>query len=135
MELLFIILLAILSGILIWGELPFTLHPVVLMGKIIEFLKPHLLGYQNKLSGVVLTTLLLSLFVIPIYFILQFAQFNLIVYIIVAGFILFTTFAIKELLNSARLVKQHIDADINQARKSVSYLVSRDTSSTFPRRS
>lgn len=126
MELLFIILFAIFLDLL-WGEPPTSIHPVVLMGKLIDFLKPHLVIYKNKLSGIFLTVLVLSLFLIPFYFILQFAQFNLIIFILVSGFILFTSFAIKGLINSAQVVKQYINTDINQARLMVSYLVSRDT--------
>lgn len=127
MELLFIILLAIILDLL-WGEPPSSVHPVVLMGKIIQFLKPHLSTHQNKSSGIILTFILLALFAIPAYFILQLAQFNVFFYILLSGIILFTTFAIKGLLNSAYLVKNDLDTDLLKARQSVSYLVSRDTS-------
>ncbi len=127
MDILFIIILALLLD-LSWGEPPSFLHPVVYMGKIINFLKPHLIKYENKISGFYLTFLLLSLFVIPIYFIIQSLQLYFLIYIIISAIILSTTFAIKELLNSIRAVKEDIKSDINQARQSVSYLVSRDTS-------
>lgn len=126
MELLFIILLAIILD-LIWGEPPVAVHPVVLMGKVIAILKPRLLRLDNKWSGIVLTIILISLFVIPTYFILLFVQFNVLVYILIGGLILFTTFAIKGLINSVHQVKVQLNIDIDQARKSVSYLVSRDT--------
>lgn len=127
MDILFIILFALLLD-LVWGEPPSSIHPVVFMGKIIDLLKANLLRYRNKISGIILTVILLSLFLIPLYVVLQFIQFNAIIYIVVSSIILFTTFAIKGLLNSAREVKEHINTDINQARQSVSYLVSRDTS-------
>lgn len=127
MEILFIIFLAILLD-LFWGEVPASIHPVVLMGRLIDFLKPHLLKFHNKFSGIALTVISLVIFTIPIYFILEWVQFNIIIYIIVSGFILFTTFAIKGLVDSTRNVKHQLDTDINQARQSVSYLVSRDTS-------
>jgi adenosylcobinamide-phosphate synthase len=127
MDILFIIILSLLLDIF-WGEPPSFLHPVVYMGKIINLLKPHLIKYENKLSGFYLTILLLSLFVIPTYFIIQFTQFNFLFYIVISSIILFTTFAIKELLRTIQAVKKDINSDINQARKSVSYLVSRDTS-------
>lgn len=126
MELLSIIFLAIILDIL-WGEPPSAIHPVVLMGRLIEFLKPHLLKIKNKGSGIILTVILLSIFLIPLYFILQIFQFNVIIYILVSTFILFTTFAIKGLINSVEQVKNQLDNDINLARKSVSNLVSRDT--------
>ena len=127
MDILFIIILSLLLDIF-FGELPSFLHPVVYMGKIINFLKPHLITYENRLSGFYLTFLLLSLFLIPTYFIIQFSQFNFLIYIVISAIILFTTFAIKELLRTVQIVKKDIKSDINQARKSVSYLVSRDTS-------
>ena len=98
------------------------------MGKIINFLKPHLIKNENKISGFYLTFILLSLFLIPTYFIIQFTQFNFLIYILISALILFTTFAIKELLSTVQRVKKDIKSDINQARKSVSYLVSRETS-------
>jgi adenosylcobinamide-phosphate synthase len=128
MELLLIIILAIFMD-LVWGELPSSIHPVVLMGKAIDILKPHLLKIKNKSSGVYLTLILLVLFLIPTYFIIKFALFNIICYILVSALILFTTFAIKGLIKSTRQVKQDISTDINKARQSVSYLVSRDTES------
>ena len=127
MELLVIILLA-LSLDLIRGEPPSSVHPVVLMGKIIDILKPPLLVYKNKISGFILTAILLVLFIIPIYFILQFAQFNMIIYILISGFILFTTFAIKGLIKTSNQIKEYIDTDLIKTRQLVSYLVSRDTS-------
>lgn len=127
MELLFIILLAVILD-LVWGEVPASIHPVVLMGGLIDFLKPHLLKLNNKSSGIILTALLLVVFIIPFYFILQLLQFNMIIHILVSGLILSTTFAIKGLIDSTRDVKNQLDADMDQARTSVSYLVSRDTS-------
>ena len=127
MYILFIIILSLLLDIF-FGEPPSFLHPVVYMGKIINFLKPHLIKNENKISGFYLTFILLSLFLIPTYFIIQFTQFNFLIYILISALILFTTFAIKELLSTVERVKKDIKSDINQARKSVSYLVSRDTS-------
>ncbi len=127
MYILFIIILSLLLDIF-FGEPPSFLHPVVYMGKIINFLNPHLIKYENKISGFYLTFILLSLFLIPTYFIIQFAQFNFLIYILISALILLTTFAIKELLRTVQRVKNDIKSDINQARKSVSYLVSRDTS-------
>ncbi|OPY24290.1 MAG: cobalamin biosynthesis protein [Methanobacterium sp. PtaU1.Bin097] len=126
MELLSVILLAIILDLL-WGEPPSSIHPVVLMGRLIDFLKPHLLRYRNKSSGIILTVILLAVFTIPLYFILQLLQFSVIIYVLVAIFILFTTFAIKGLTDSVKKVKQQLNEDINLARQSVSHLVSRDT--------
>lgn len=126
MELLSIIFLAIILDLL-WGEVPSSIHPVVLMGMVIEFLKPPLLRFKNKSSGFFLTIILLALFLIPLYFILRLLQFNLILYLLVSIFVLFTTFAIKGLMDSVSQVKQQLETDVNLARQSVSQLVSRDT--------
>jgi adenosylcobinamide-phosphate synthase len=48
--------------------------------------------------------------------------------IIVSSILLSTTFSIKLLISSANNVKTDLNNDINKAKKSVSYLVSRDTS-------
>lgn len=127
MELLFIILLAIFLDLL-WGELPSKIHPVVLMGKIIDLLKPHLSLYKNKLSGMFLTGILLILFTIPTHFIIQFSQINYLIYFLTSAIILSTTFAIKGLIETVEEIKQYIDIDIVKTREMVSYLVSRDTS-------
>lgn len=126
MELLSIILLAIILD-LVWGELPSSIHPVVIMGRLINYLKPNLLKLKNRSSGVFLTTILLAVFTIPLYFILQLLELNLIIYILASAVILFTTFAVKGLIVSAHQVKEQLDVDIDSARKQVSYLVSRDT--------
>jgi len=121
-----IILISLFLDLLL-AELPSTVHPVVFMGKLIDFLKPKLLKYQNKFSGMVLTVISLIIFVSISYLILEIAGFNILLYIIVSAFLLFTTFAIKGLLVSAESVMNDIDSDISKARNSVSYLVSRDT--------
>lgn len=126
MELLSIILLAIILD-LVWGELPSSIHPVVIMGRLIDYLKPNLLRLKNRSSGVFLTTILLAVFIIPLYFILQLLELNLIIYVLASAVILFTTFAVKGLIVSTHQVKEQLDVDIDSARKQVSYLVSRDT--------
>lgn len=125
-ELLLIISLALILDLL-WGEPPSQLHPVVSMGRCIDFLKKPLQKHQNKFSGLILTFLLLALFALPTYFILEISRLNLLIYILVSGLILFTTFSINALLSSVRIVKKDLNENINIARRSVSYLVSRDT--------
>lgn len=127
MELLFIILLAVLLDLWL-GEVPASFHPVVLMGRMTDFLKPHLIKHQNKLSGAVLTAIILTIFLIPLFLLLEFLQFNIIIYIFISSFILFTTFAIKGLIDSTRQFMIYLDQDLEQARHSVSQMVSRDTS-------
>lgn len=126
MDILLIIVISLFLDLII-GEPPSFLHPVVYMGKLIDFLKCHLSKYNNRITGFVLTFLVLSLFIIPTFFILDLTQPYTVLYIIISSLILFTTFAIKELFKSIISVEKAIKLDINQARKSVSFLVSRKT--------
>jgi adenosylcobinamide-phosphate synthase len=121
-----IILFSLLLDLFL-AELPSSIHPVVFMGKLIDLLKPKLLKYRNKASGVVITIISLTVFLLIFYLILEMAGINIFLYIFVSAFLLFTTFAIRGLLSSAGGVMHDIDSDISKARTSVSYLVSRDT--------
>lgn len=127
MDILIIIILAIISDV-IFGELPAKIHPVVWMGKFIDIFKARLINYRNKISGILLTLMLLTIFTLATYVIIQISLLNYIIYIIVSSIILSTTFAIKVLISSAEDVKNDLNQDINKARKSMSYLVSRNTS-------
>ena len=123
---LFIILIAIIIDV-IFGELPVKIHPVVWMGKIIDFLSEKLINYRSKISGVVLTFLVVMIFTLATYVLLYLSSFNYVIYILVSSVILSTTFAIKVLLTSAENMKNDIDHNIEKARQSMSYLVSRNT--------
>jgi adenosylcobinamide-phosphate synthase len=125
-----IILIAIIIDVL-FGELPSNIHPVVLMGKIIEYFKsskkkfPNL---DNKFTGTIFTIFLILLFSGVFTIIIMLFNFNNILTILISSLLLSTTFSIKFLIHSASNVKEDLDSDINCARTSVSYLVSRDTS-------
>lgn len=127
MDILFIILIAIIFDIVV-GELPSKIHPVVLMGKFIDFLKRMLTNHNNKMSGIVLTLISTVFFVIIFHIIIEASKFNYLVFIGTSSIILSTTFAIKGLLDSAEGAKKDLEYNIKKARFSVSYLVSRDTS-------
>ena len=123
---LFIIIIAIIIDV-IFGELPVKIHPVVWMGKIIDFLSEKLINYRSKISGVVLTFLVVMIFTLATYVLLHLSSFNYVIYILVSSVVLSTTFAIKVLLTSAENMKNDIDHNIEKARQSMSYLVSRNT--------
>ena len=123
---LFIIIIAIIIDV-IFGELPVKIHPVVWMGKIIDFLSKKLIDYRSKISGVVLTFLVVMIFTLATYVLLHLSSFNYVIYILVSSVVLSTTFAIKVLLTSAENMKNDIDHNIEKARQSMSYLVSRNT--------
>lgn len=126
MDLLLIIITAIIIDV-IFGELPIKIHPVVWMGKLIDFFKRYLINYRSKNSGIILTFIVVTIFTLATYVLLHLLAFNYIFYIFSSSVILSTTFAIKVLLSSAESMKNDIDHNIQEARCSMSYLVSRDT--------
>ena len=113
---------------LIFGELPRKIHPVVFIGKLIDFFSRHLINFTNKFTGLVLTILVLIVYLAILLSILILASFNMLVFIVIASIFLSSTFSMKMLLSSAKQIKKDLEAGIDEARKSMSYLVSRDTS-------
>ncbi len=126
MDLLLIIIIAIIIDV-IFGEPPAKIHPVVWMGNLIDFFKDLLIGYRSKISGIILTIIIVSIFTLATYVLLHWLAFNYVLYILISSVILWTTFAIKVLLSSAESMKNDIDNNIVKARQSMSYLVSRNT--------
>jgi len=123
---LLIIMMALIIDIL-FGELPFKVHPVVWMGKIIDILKQRLINYRSRISGVILALVLVITFTLATYALISLSVINNILYIVVSSIILTTTFAINVLISSAEHIKRDINYNIDTARKNISYLVSRDT--------
>lgn len=111
----------------IFGELPTKVHPVVIIGSIITFFKNIFINIKNRFSGLLLvicsgisvSVILLILYVI--------CQVNIILLFIVFAILLSSTYSINMLLKTAIDVKDDLDESIDKARKSVSYLVSRNT--------
>lgn len=126
MDLLIIIIIAIIIDVIL-GEPPAKLHPVVWMGKLIDFFTNYLIGYRSKISGIILTIIIVTIFTLATYVLLHLLVFNYLVYILVSSVVLWVTFAIKALLSSAESMKNDIDDNIQRARQSMSYLVSRNT--------
>lgn len=111
----------------IFGEIPGKIHPVVLMGSIINFFKKHLINIRNKWSGFLLYvfcvfTVSLILFIIYLIF-----RFNFILFTLMFIILLSSTFSFKMLMNTAIDVRNDLNESIDKARRSVSYLVSRNT--------
>lgn len=85
---------------LVFGEPPEKLHPTVWIGKTIEFLKPRFKGSSpkvEKIKGIMLGSIVMIVFALIVYVALSLLReyLILIIYIIFAGFLLKTTFAIK----------------------------------------
>ena len=127
MDILLIILTAVVIDV-IFGEPHTKIHPVVLMGGVISYIKTLLQNYNNRLSGLILTVIVLIIFILIFMILIRASSFNYYLYLLISSLLLSTTFAIKSLLNSIVSVKNDIDIDVNRAKKSVSYLVSRKTS-------
>lgn len=126
---LFIIISLFLSLLidLIYGELPTKIHPVVIIGKTIDFFKNLFIKIKNRWSGFLTTlfTILITCFLLLL--ILLISSVNDYLFIIIYSIILSSTYSIKMLLTSAKRIENDLKEDINKARQAVSYLVSRDT--------
>jgi adenosylcobinamide-phosphate synthase len=124
-----IILIAIIIDV-VFGELPLIIHPVVFIGKIIDFFKITKEKYpvlDSKISGMIFTIFLILAISGIFALIIWLFRFNYILLTLVSSLLLSTTFSIKLLLSSANDIKTDLNHDLIKARKSVSYLVSRDT--------
>ena len=111
----------------ILGELPGMVHPVVIMGSIINFFKDMFINMRKRLSGV-LTVLCAGIVLCILLFVIYFIfKINIVLLFIVFTILLSSTYSVNMLLQTAIDVKDDLNEDINKARRSVSYLVSRDT--------
>ena len=129
------ILLFALAFDLLIGEFPVKLHPVVWIGNIIGFFKNHLIKYNSKMAGLIISIaviLISSLIVlIPMLIAKHYLYLNdgmLYVFKLIAVLLLSSTFSVKLLLDSARDVERDLkNNNLKKAREAVSYLVSRKT--------
>jgi adenosylcobinamide-phosphate synthase len=122
-------LIAIIIDV-VFGELTLIIHPVVLIGKIIDFFKITKEKYSvldSKISGMIFTIFLILAISGIFALIIWLFRFNYILLTLISSLLLSTTFSIKLLLSSANDIKIDLNHDLIKARKSVSYLVSRDT--------
>lgn len=126
MDLLFIILVAVVID-LILGEPSTKIHPVVFMGRSIQFFKDLLSNHRSKVSGILLTAIILIIFLTVYGIIQELSTINQVLFIIISAILLSTTFAIKSLMDSVIGIGNDLKVDLNTARKSISFLVSRET--------
>ena len=134
-NILIFILLSLFIAIIfdiIYGEIPTKIHPVVLIGSIISFFKNIFIKINNRWSGLLLTFTTCFISSVLLIIILYLCSFNIIIFYILFTLILSSTFSIKMLLNTALDVESKLNEDINKARASVSYLVSRNTDELTP---
>ena len=126
---LFITLGLILSLVIdiIFGELPTRIHPVVIIGSITLFFKNIFIKYKNRTSGFLLTLCTAVTITVILFIIYSISKINFLLLFIVFIILLSSTYSINMLLKTAVDVKKDLDESIDKARKSVSYLVSRNT--------
>ena len=130
------ILLFALAFDLLIGEFPAKLHPVVWIGNIISFFKKYLIGYDNKISGLIVSICVIAvsslIVLVPMLVIKHFMYLNdgmIYLFKLVALLLLSSTFSVKLLIDSARDVAHDLkNNNLKKARQAVSYLVSRKTS-------
>ena len=111
----------------IFGELPGRIHPVVIIGSIINFFKNIFIKIKNKLSGLMLLLSTCIVSSVILYFIYFICKINSILLFIVFSMLLSSSFSINMLLQTAIDVKNDLNESLEKARESVSYLVSRNT--------
>ncbi len=109
-------------------------HPVVLIGRLINFLEVKLKNSSErsniqKIKGIILVVMvLLVTFMITYLMIFIFSTINYYLGIIVKIFILYTTLAIKGLRKSAiEIFNQLFEGNLEGARSSLNMIVGRDT--------
>lgn len=126
---LFIILALLISFAvdMMFGELPAKIHPVVIMGSIINFFKNIFIKIKNKASGLMVVVFVFAVISIILYLIYLISSFNVILLFVIFTILLSSTYSVKMLLQTAVDVKNDLNESIDKARKSVSYLVSRNT--------
>lgn len=127
-----LVLISIFIDLLL-SEVPLKIHPVVFFGILTDKIKPRLLKIKNIFSGLILTMILI--FILLIIFITLEIMVSLsnnnfladLFSIVVLIIFLKSSFSINLLLSSATEVKDQMEDDIDSAKKSLSFLVSRNT--------
>ena len=125
----FILITLILSLLvdLIYGELPTKIHPVVIIGKFISFFKNIFIKYKNRLSGFFTTLFTVICCCALLVMIMLICSINDNLFFVIFSIFLSSTFSINMLISTAKNIENDLKYNINKARQSVSYLVSRDT--------
>jgi len=131
MEIIIILLIALALD-LILGEPSNTWHPVAWLGKLISLeikLAPKKGSSRQLAYGIGMVLITLGLVVTAVYFLLaHLHEFNLVVYVIVAGLLLKFSFSLRGLGQAIDTVKKLVAANnLDKARLSLQSLVSRDT--------
>ncbi|MDM7912151.1 MAG: CobD/CbiB family cobalamin biosynthesis protein, partial [Methanotrichaceae archaeon] len=123
-----IILLAAAMDIL-FGEPPARIHPVVWIGKLIAFLRARALARERptRLQGLVLALTVIIVTTLAGHLLVLVASVVPFLGILVAAYLLKSTFAIRCLLQVSSDIGKMIDRDISEAKKMLPALVGRET--------
>ena len=106
-----------------WKSLYYKIHPTVWMGNLTSALKPHFKNPNpkiEKINGVLLALVMISVFTLPVYFGLKiiFATLHIIVYVLVAALILKLTICIKLETDWGKAAAKAIESgDLTEARR------------------
>lgn len=107
---------------LIFGDPCNFPHPVRLIGKLISFLEKPLIKLNNKKAAGLLLMIIITALTFSIVYILSSIHF------IIEIFFIYTLFCVKSLAAEARKIYNDLSyGDIDKARESLAFLVSRDT--------
>ena len=126
MEIIFKIWIAYILD-LIFGDPENIMHPVQMIGKLIEILEKILINRKHKIiAGGILTLLTVSITYIVSLIIITNNKISII--IILEIYLMYTVFSVNSLAREGNKVYNILkNGDIKTARKELSYLVSRDT--------
>jgi adenosylcobinamide-phosphate synthase len=117
---------------LIFGELPDSIHPTLLIGRVIAYFKPKIKSKNSrteKTNGVLLGIFIIMLVTVPVYFLIFLVHEFLgwIPYIVASAFILSTTIAIKCMGQYTLPVAEALEnEDFDKAKDLLPFIVRRD---------
>lgn len=109
-------------------------HPVRFIGNLISFLQKKIRGIfksdkQLKVGGFILWIITVGMTYLITYAVVKICSFNIVLSIVVNGFIIYTTLATKCLKDEAVKIYNVLKTgDIEKSRVQLSYIVGRDTS-------
>jgi adenosylcobinamide-phosphate synthase len=110
---------------IIFGEPPAKVHPVVWIGNLISFLRAR--ARPTRLQGALLALTVIITTVLVGHLLVRAASLVPILGILVAAYLLKSTFAMRCLLQISSDIGKMIDRDMDEAKKMLPALVGRDT--------
>ena len=118
----------------IFGEYPDRIHPTIVIGKLIAYIKPKIRNDNpmvEKANGVLMAIFVMAVFSVPVFLLLFWlhALFGSIPYIIVGAILFKATFAVKSMGHYTNPIASALKKnDLPEARKWLPFIVRRDPS-------